>query len=259
MNSDIRIRSITNFYITTIQNWSRPILLPSDVNSLIYFIEGSIKYADEDGNEIICNPGDVIYRPKHFVYSGKSMSKSQTICTIEFDYFDKNIPEIPLPTLTHTLHNKRIEKLFFSIHNNSVIGLTQNKLRAMANLYMLIADLIDMNQLKNEAAPILEPIINYTIDNLSDCDLSVERISERFNISTSQLRRYFTMKLNMSPIEFIRKKRVELACVYLKEQLIPIGEISELCGFSSSYYFSRVFKEIMNCTPSQYKSFCSKQ
>lgn len=48
--------------------------------------------------------------------------------------------------------------------------------------------------------------------------------------------------------------RVKKAVQLLDSGEYSISEIAYMSGFSSPQYFSRVFKEVMNCTPSEYKA-----
>ena len=48
--------------------------------------------------------------------------------------------------------------------------------------------------------------------------------------------------------------RIELSLALLVDQQLSITVISNLCGFSSSSYYSKVFREHMGCTPTAYQA-----
>lgn len=49
--------------------------------------------------------------------------------------------------------------------------------------------------------------------------------------------------------------RIKKAIQLLDSGEYSISEIAYMSGFSSPQYFSRVFKEVKNCTPSEYKTY----
>lgn len=48
--------------------------------------------------------------------------------------------------------------------------------------------------------------------------------------------------------------RVKRAIQLLDSGNYNISQVAYMSGFSSPQYFSRVFKELKNCTPSEYKT-----
>ena len=56
----------------------------------------------------------------------------------------------------------------------------------------------------------------------------------------------------MTPRSYIIFLRIKYACDLLKSQMYNVTEISELCGFSNVYYFSKCFKKQMGVPPSEY-------
>ena len=87
---------------------------------------------------------------------------------------------------------------------------------------------------------------------IGDPDLSVVRIAEELNISTSCLTR--ALKANgLSPMRYAWSLRLEHATLMLAGA--PQGAIQEIayrCGFASAAHFSRAFKERYGMTPRAY-------
>ena len=65
------------------------------------------------------------------------------------------------------------------------------------------------------------------------------------------LNQYYTEK--MLGLQEITVKKIEQAKDLLSAGGISITEISELCGFSDVYYFSKTFKQICGMPPSAWK------
>lgn len=58
----------------------------------------------------------------------------------------------------------------------------------------------------------------------------------------------------MTPSEFIRLIRLRHAEQLLVKSQLSISEIAYNTGFSSQRYFSKCFKELYGCIPSEYKN-----
>jgi AraC-like DNA-binding protein len=72
-------------------------------------------------------------------------------------------------------------------------------------------------------------------------------------MSRMQLHRKLKSLLGVSTTEFLRKERIKMAASLLKKPNITIAEIAYSVGFNDVSYFIRCFKEIYNCTPSEYQ------
>ncbi len=70
-------------------------------------------------------------------------------------------------------------------------------------------------------------------------------------ISQSLLYKKLKAITDMSVVEFIRSIRLNHAMTLLTSGKYNVTEVSEMCGFSSSAYFSRVFKENFGKAPSE--------
>ena len=84
--------------------------------------------------------------------------------------------------------------------------------------------------------------------------ITLEDVAAAADISTRECSRCFRRCLNVSPIVYLTRTRVDMAAKLLLSSTKSVIEISEDCGFSSPSYFGKVFREIMGCTPSDYRS-----
>ncbi len=72
-------------------------------------------------------------------------------------------------------------------------------------------------------------------------------------LSERECFRVFRDCLHMSPIEYMRSYRLQMACQMLAKGDEPITYISHACGLGSSSYFGKLFREYAGCTPIQYR------
>lgn len=97
----------------------------------------------------------------------------------------------------------------------------------------------------------LKKVIAY-IDQHFQHAIMIQELAKIANLSISQLDRQFKAIFQMTPLQFIQKKRLEHAIQLLAKD-ISITDISFLCGYTDHSAFSRKFKELTSLTPSQFK------
>ena len=93
--------------------------------------------------------------------------------------------------------------------------------------------------------------INYINDNLSS-SLSVRELAAKCSVSISTLERHFFQNFNISPLEYIKKKRLSNAAKLLSEGK-SVSDAANLSGFSDCSKFIALFKNTYNMTPLKYK------
>jgi AraC family L-rhamnose operon regulatory protein RhaS len=84
-------------------------------------------------------------------------------------------------------------------------------------------------------------------------ELKVEDIAERVYLSPSYFRKVFKEVTGMNPIEYINKIRISKACMLLADRDMTVSQVAETVGIFDSNYFSRLFKNIVGCSPSKFK------
>ena len=89
--------------------------------------------------------------------------------------------------------------------------------------------------------------------------LSVSLLSEVAGYSKSHFLRMFKEFSNISCGEYIQQQRVALAKQLLADPERNITDIVTRAGFGSVASFNRVFKEQMDCTPTQYRKILRGQ
>lgn len=90
------------------------------------------------------------------------------------------------------------------------------------------------------------------MDNISDPDFSLEDIIKLLGIGRSQFYRKISSITGQNPSNFIRTIRLKYASEMLLTQKYSVKELTHLCGFNSSAYFTKTFKELFGMTPTQF-------
>ncbi len=86
-----------------------------------------------------------------------------------------------------------------------------------------------------------------------DKDITLETIASSGNIKESECLRCFKAVLDISPIKYLKKYRLQQAASMLLTTSKTIIDIGMSCGFTEMSYFSKSFKEIYKITPSEYR------
>lgn len=84
-------------------------------------------------------------------------------------------------------------------------------------------------------------------------NITIHDISESVYLSASYACRIFKKKTGVSIMSYLEQVRIEKARVLLESHNYQIEEIAKKLGFSDSSYFTKVFKKIVNITPTQYR------
>ena len=98
----------------------------------------------------------------------------------------------------------------------------------------------------------MKDVKNYIDENLCDPTLRVSALAEIFGTSEVYFRREFNKYYGATPVEYIKKQRIEHACRLLRTQLYTIAEVATRSGFDSISYFSSEFHKAMGCSPREY-------
>ena len=83
--------------------------------------------------------------------------------------------------------------------------------------------------------------------------LRVEELARLAGMSITNFFRNFKAATGTSPIDWLRRERINQAKHRLLETNISIAKIAEETGYYDQFYFSRDFKRMTGVSPSQYR------
>ena len=83
--------------------------------------------------------------------------------------------------------------------------------------------------------------------------ITLAEIASAGNVCKSLCCQIFKKYLGKSPIDFLNSYRIQVGLSLLGDSKKNITEISELCGFNSSSYFSEIFLKLKGCSPTDYR------
>jgi AraC-type DNA-binding domain-containing proteins len=104
------------------------------------------------------------------------------------------------------------------------------------------------HKLGTKAKDILSYIHNHYSENIC-----IQDIARHTGISRSECFRSFQHFVNKKPIEYLTEYRLSHAANMLRESDKSVVQIATDCGFASSSYFGKLFKEKYGVSPSKYR------
>ena len=150
----------------------------------------------------------------------------------------------------------RISQLFYKAHE---IFLTkpvawQFELKAIANE---VISILIKNQCRKLTTKYIPANIRKSCDfiraNAYKDKINISELAKEAALSVEHYIRLFKQYYGVTPKQYAITLRLERAAGLLEVTNKSISEISEICGFSSIFYFNKLFKQNYNTTPSKYR------
>ena len=95
-------------------------------------------------------------------------------------------------------------------------------------------------------------VARYLWENLSE-DITLSGILKTFSVNKNTLNDAFNREVSMSCMSYLEHLRVDRAKKLLQFSECSISEISSICGYKETAYFSKVFKKHTGMTASDYQ------
>lgn len=85
-------------------------------------------------------------------------------------------------------------------------------------------------------------------------ELTLEQIAESAGVSVTECMRCFRRSIGVSPIRFLKERRLQRAADLLRQTEQSISEIAASCGFLDMSYFTKAFRQLYGATPTGYRN-----
>jgi signal transduction histidine kinase/DNA-binding response OmpR family regulator/streptogramin lyase len=90
----------------------------------------------------------------------------------------------------------------------------------------------------------IQGVVEYIHENIEDTSLNVEKLSSHLCLSRSQVYRKIKSLTGLSPIEFIRRVRLEKSrTLFQNDKNLNVSEVAHKVGFLSASYFTVCYKK----------------
>lgn len=113
---------------------------------------------------------------------------------------------------------------------------------------------VDQNEVDCDGESSFVTTLTRHVDaNLEDPDFGVDQLSALMSMSRSTLHRKVKTITQLTPQEFVHRRRMKKACELLEISGNAVNDVAYATGFTNPKYFSKVFKDEFGITPSQYQ------
>ena len=209
---------------------------------------GECEYDFDHGDRFTVRQGDILYLAKGDSYFMKVTSDLYDVIFTDF-VFDGNEDErhsrvFSLPTAAS------LESTFTTLHDLSG---SDDIPTQMSLLYSVYARICAKEKEKEGGSHNLKRSKDRIDNEYNDFRLSVSSLSDELGISEVYFRRLYAEKYGTSPSKYIRAVRISRAKELLRYSFLNVNECATQCGFTSSQYFCRAFKEVTGMTPNEYR------
>ncbi|WP_409345632.1 helix-turn-helix domain-containing protein [Paenibacillus sp. MBLB4367] len=165
---------------------------------------------------------------------------------------------IELPYIVRVPDEPYLERLFQELIASYASRDLTSPLRRKTALYELLRyffSIIPEDQISLSMSPSaqkLNTIFKYIEEHL-DRPISVEQLAKLVHYNTNYFTRFFKSKMNMTPVQYLNKVRIEKAKTLLTTTDLTLSEIGEQVGMEV-HYLSRVYKQYTNYSPGEFRN-----
>ncbi len=229
---------------------------------LMYCIEGEGWISIED-KKIIVQENQYFIIPKNIAHSyGASNSNPWSIYWIHYSGSHAKFLSEQTANAISVKPSKisRIEdriQLFEEMMQNLEMGYSLENLRyANICLWHFLASFQYLSQFRQvrkiQEGDLVESSIIFMKDSLKT-RLTLEQLANQARVSTSHYSLVFKNKTGRSPLDYFIQLKIQYACQLLDHTSLHIKEVAQRIGYDDPYYFSRIFKKLINLSPKKYR------
>ena len=158
--------------------------------------------------------------------------------------------------------DKRIRDCFQRIGkavDADIVGSNSSRIRLLINyllilpLDLLLEDEVELNEQLTDSSRSVRLFLSELDNNLSEA-WTIEAMAKSAGVGLTRFTHHCKRLTNLTPMRYLMMKRIELSKeILIKSELLTVSEVAFTCGFSTSQYFSTVFKKHEKCTPLEYR------
>lgn len=119
-------------------------------------------------------------------------------------------------------------------------------------LYELSRPILEQKKKNDKINDTIKMMMIYIHEHYPE-KISISELAASAFLSERECFRIFQDCLHMTPMEYLRSYRLQMACQMLAKGQETVSSIGHACGLGSSSFFGKVFRESIGCTPLQYR------
>src|SRR5215813_12976054 len=132
---------------------------------------------------------------------------------------------------------------------------TDHLIGALISRFLVLGREDDPLSTAKQVSPLPRHILRRVIERMrnSDNNLSLQMLAKESGYSRVHFLRMFRAATGYAPHSYLLKLRVDRVREMLANSTLSLTEIALECGFSSHSHLTRVFRQVLGATPSEYR------
>jgi AraC-like DNA-binding protein len=230
--------------------------------ALVYLVDVDGYYCDAGGHESALKSGDflLIFPDVAHAYGPRHDTGWNQIYVVfdgpEFAAWRRSGILNPAQPVLHAepveYWRRRFEEVFTPRPIRGPVG----ALRTMGRFLHLLTDLLaTAAEADRTAAEVwLEESQHLLAEPVEDEGwLTPQQVARRVGLSYENFRKQFAQRTGVAPGQFQKVRRVERACAAIYQGSHGFKELADELGFCDVFHFSKVFKQVVGDTPSEFR------
>lgn len=225
----------------------------------ILFVRGGSGYYCLDGQDVELKRGQVVFVGGGAYYSAEQdISDPPLIIPIRFGFYDNKTGKQlePLPDkIYYTYNSPKTNNLEFLFSELIRLYIADNKLYISSLLHTILCHTLyeakkDTNcKPENNFEKVHEWIRMHPLERTG-----IDELAKKAGISRKYFTTLFKRRYGVSPKSYQVSERMNYAKYLLQESAISVKEAAAQTGYTDQYIFSKQFKSIIGCAPSQIRN-----
>lgn len=243
---------------------------------MVYIDSGTVEIA-ANGNPTLLNQGEIIFhKPNEFHTLCADKKTSSNVFVISFDcsselmsFFKGKTMPVPQKLKKHisaiieeysaTFFPMASEDVKLEMKDTAPIG-SQQMIKTYLEQFLILLIRHEQEGQNLRVFPSKESMENHLVSEMINYidaniykDISVTQICDKMSYSRAYLSRIFKQETDYTILEYILMRKIKESKKLIREKNMNFTQISDKLCFDNPHYFSRVFKRLVNMTPSEYR------
>ena len=221
---------------------------------IILLLEGEMTVTIEK-KDYLLTAGDMIFVKPNFIHCLKTPHTSRHVLCI---FSPELIAAIATDLVQYQLVSPVIknvpplyQELFQNANEEMHIGGVKGFLYTIGDLFYHQLDFSKEDK-ATKGKHLLQRILLYVEENM-DQPCSIQDLGTFLDYSPPYLSRFFYTNIGMSYSDYVRNIKISHACYLLRNTHENVIDIATQCGYYSISSFNRNFKQMTNCSPTEYR------
>lgn len=126
------------------------------------------------------------------------------------------------------------------------------KYQLLSFIYSLYSMDATLSSPPSKRSPLVERALDLMQKSIRT-SLTIGQISKYLGVTEEHFIRIFRRSLNMTPLQYFTRLKVEASEGCLTSSSMSVGAVSEFFGFENQFHYSRVFKRCTGLSPQHYR------